>query len=53
MEPRVSALPRHGLDIGGLEGHAGVPWEALPGQMVPGGDGEWRLRSERWRLPLS
>jgi hypothetical protein len=38
MEPRVSALLRHGLDIGGLEGHAGVPWEALPGQAMVNGD---------------
>jgi len=49
----ISALLRHGLDITGLEEHDCIPWEALPGQMELGADGEWRLRRERWRLPLS
>lgn len=49
----VSALLRHGLEITGLEEHDCIPWEALPGQMTLGGDGEWRLLRERWRLPLS
>ena len=49
----VSALLRHGLDISGLEEHDSIPWEVLPGQMVLGEDGEWRLRSGRERMPLS
>jgi SAM-dependent methyltransferase len=49
----ISALRRHGLDISGLEEHDSIPWEALPGQMVLGEDGEWRLQRDRWRLPLS
>lgn len=49
----VSALLRHGLEIRGLEEHDSVPWEALPGQMELGEDGEWRLLRDRWRLPLS
>ncbi|WJN61080.1 hypothetical protein OH686_20235 [Pseudomonas sp. SO81] len=49
----ISALLRHGLDISGLEEHDSIPWEALPGQMVLGEDGEWRLRSGRERVPLS
>ncbi len=49
----VSALLRHGLEITGLEEHDCIPWEALPGQMTLGEDGEWRLLRERWRLPLS
>ena len=49
----ISALLRHGLDISGLEEHDCIPWEALPGQMVLGEDGEWRLRSGRERVPLS
>ena len=49
----ISALLHHGLEITGLEEHDSIPWEALPGQMVLGEDGEWRLQRDRWRLPLS
>jgi SAM-dependent methyltransferase len=49
----ISALLRHGLQLIALEEHRSIPWEALPGQMVLGEDGEWRLKSEPWRLPLS
>lgn len=49
----ISALLRHGLELVALEEHDCIPWEALPGQMVLGEDGEWRLGSEPWRLPLS
>lgn len=49
----ISALLRHGLTLTALEEHDSVPWEALPGQMQRGTDGEWRLRSRPERLPLS
>lgn len=49
----ISALLAHGLQITGLVEHDSIPWEALPGQMSCGEDGEWRLDHERWRLPLS
>ncbi|WP_061240887.1 bifunctional 2-polyprenyl-6-hydroxyphenol methylase/3-demethylubiquinol 3-O-methyltransferase UbiG [Ectopseudomonas composti] len=49
----ISALLRHGLTLTALEEHDSVPWEALPGQMQLGADGEWRLRSRPERLPLS
>lgn len=49
----ISALLRHGLSLVAIEEHDCIPWEALPGQMVLGEDGEWRLKSQRWRLPLS
>ena len=49
----VSALLRHGMQITGLVEHDSIPWEALPGQMSCGEDGEWRLDRDRWRAPLS
>ncbi|MFC5699462.1 class I SAM-dependent methyltransferase [Pseudomonas sp. GCM10022186] len=49
----VSALLRHGLQLTALEEHDSLPWEALPGQMVLDEVGEWRLKRDRWRLPLS
>ena len=49
----ISALLRHGLNLVAMEEHDSIPWEALPGQMTLGNDGEWRLKSEPWRLPLS
>lgn len=49
----VTALLRHGLAISGLEEHDSLPWEALPGQMTLGADGEWRLHRGRERVPLS
>lgn len=33
--------------------HSSIPWDALPGQMSLGEDGEWRLNSQPERLPLS
>lgn len=33
--------------------HDSVPWEALPGQMTRGEDGEWRLTDRPWRLACS
>jgi SAM-dependent methyltransferase len=49
----VSALLRHGLALTALDEHQSIPWQALPGQMVLGDDGEWRLKDQPWRLPLS
>lgn len=42
-----------GLQLTALVQHQSIPWEALPGQMVKGDDGEWRLRDQPARLPLS
>ncbi|WP_333984465.1 class I SAM-dependent methyltransferase [Ectopseudomonas khazarica] len=49
----ISALLRHGMQLSALQEHDSVPWEALPGQMVRGADGEWRLQTRPERLPLS
>lgn len=49
----ITALLRHGMQISALEEHDSTPWEALPGQMALGADGEWRLCSGRERVPLS
>ncbi|MDH0143307.1 class I SAM-dependent methyltransferase [Aquipseudomonas alcaligenes] len=49
----ITALLRHGMQLSALEEHDSIPWEALPGQMALGADGEWRLRSGRERVPLS
>ncbi|MDH0303646.1 MULTISPECIES: class I SAM-dependent methyltransferase [unclassified Pseudomonas] len=49
----ITALLSNGLRITGLEEHQSIPWEALPGQMAKGADGEWRLVDAPWRLPLS
>lgn len=49
----ISALLAHGLKLTALVEHQSIPWEALPGQMDKGADGEWRLRQQPSRLPLS
>jgi hypothetical protein len=49
----VTTLLEAGMTVTGLTEHDSVPWEALPGQMVRAADGEWRLASRPWRLPLS
>lgn len=49
----ISALLRHDLNLTDIEEHDCIPWEALPGQMIQGNDGEWRLKQAPWRLPLS
>jgi SAM-dependent methyltransferase len=49
----ITALMDAGLTVTALAEHDSVPWEALPGQMVCGGDGEWRLADRPWRLPCS
>jgi SAM-dependent methyltransferase len=49
----VTAILDHGLRLTELVEHDSAPWEALPGLMERGADGEWRLREprERDRLP--
>jgi len=49
----ISALLRHGMRLTALIEHSSIPWDALPGQMSLGEDGEWRLNSQPERLPLS
>ncbi len=49
----VTALKDAGMDLTGLVEHDSVPWEALPGRMRRGDDGEWRLVDRPWRLPLT
>jgi 2-polyprenyl-3-methyl-5-hydroxy-6-metoxy-1,4-benzoquinol methylase len=49
----ISALLSHGLHLTTLVEHQSIPWEALPGQMIKGDDGEYRLREQPARLPLS
>ncbi|MHC6226127.1 class I SAM-dependent methyltransferase [Pseudomonas sp. X10] len=49
----ITALLDNGLRLTALVEHQSIPWEALPGQMSKGEDGEWRLLREPWRLPLS
>lgn len=49
----VTALLDAGLTITGLTEHRSVPWEALPGSMTQGDDGEWSLIERPERLPLS
>ena len=48
----VTALLDAGLELTMLVEHRSVPWEALPGRMHRA-DGEWRLRENGDRLPLS
>ena len=49
----VTALLDQGLRLDTLVEHDSVPWEALPGAMVQGDLGEWRLAERPERLPLS
>ena len=49
----IGALLAQGLQLTALVEHQSLPWEALPGQMDKGSDGEWRLRRQPERLPLS
>ena len=49
----VSALLDAGMELTQLVEHETVPWEAIPGQMVRGELGEWRLRERPERLPLT
>lgn len=49
----VTALLASGMRLTALEEHQSVPWEALPGQLKPLGNGEWQLRERPWRIPLT
>jgi SAM-dependent methyltransferase len=49
----VTALCAQGMRITALEEHQSVPWNALPGQMARGADGEWRLTEAPGRLAAS
>ncbi|MBN9737087.1 SAM-dependent methyltransferase [Pseudonocardia sp. Ae168_Ps1] len=49
----VTALLGQGLTVTALAEHASVPWEALPGRMAEGDDGEWRVTGDGPALPLS
>ena len=49
----VGALLADGLTVTELTEHRSLPWEALPGKMTLGTDGEWRLGEHQERLPLS
>jgi SAM-dependent methyltransferase len=49
----MTALINEGFRIRLFEEHQSVPWNALPGHMVEGADGEWRLTADPERLPLT
>ncbi len=49
----VSAVLAAGLRVTLLEEHRSVPWEALPGRMRRGDDGEWRLLEGGDLVPLT
>ncbi len=49
----VTALLDAGLTLTMLIEHDTAPWNALPGQMVKGPEGEWRLRDQPERLAAS
>ena len=49
----VTALLECGMRITCLVEHRSVPWNALPGRMVEGEDGEWRMKEGGERVPLT
>lgn len=49
----VTALLAAGLELTMLVEHETVPWNALPGQMTEGENGEWRLIDDPLRLAAS
>ena len=49
----VSAVMDAGLTLTMLVEHDSAPWEAMPGMMNRGDDGEWRLVDRPQRLPLT
>ncbi|MFV2123707.1 class I SAM-dependent methyltransferase [Micromonospora sp. LOL_013] len=48
-----TALTGVGMQVTMLVEHDSVPWNALPGRMAKGDDGEWRLTERPERFPLS
>ncbi|MGV8857300.1 class I SAM-dependent methyltransferase [Rhodoglobus sp.] len=49
----ITALLKHGMRIDGLAEHHSVPWDALPGHMARGDDGEYRLTHGAEQVPLT
>lgn len=49
----ISALFAAGLQLTEFVEHTSAPWEALPGRMLKGDDGEWRATEHAERLPLT
>ena len=49
----ITAVLDAGLRLTQFVEHRSVPWNALPGAMTLGEDGEWRLTDRPDRLPLS
>lgn len=49
----ITGLLNAGLRLTGLVEHDSVPWNALPGHMVPDEGGEWRPASHPERLAAS
>ncbi|MEH6780329.1 MAG: class I SAM-dependent methyltransferase [Rhodoglobus sp.] len=49
----ITALLDHGMRIDGLVEHQSLPWNALPGQMKRGEDGEYRLTHGAEQVPLT
>jgi hypothetical protein len=49
----VQSLIDAGITVTGLVEHQSIPWEARPGEMTRGSDGEFRLIDKPERLPLS
>jgi SAM-dependent methyltransferase len=49
----LTAVLDAGLAVTGFEEHRSVPWDAIPGRLARGDDGEWRLIERPERLPMS
>jgi len=49
----ISAVLDAGFELTGFVEHRSQPWLSLPGCMELGSDGEWRLKADEWRLPLT
>ena len=49
----ITALLDEGLQITGLEEHASIPWDGVPGAMTLGEDNEYRLTEKPERLAAS
>ncbi|GAA1208673.1 class I SAM-dependent methyltransferase [Rhodoglobus aureus] len=49
----ITALLNHGMRIDGFVEHRSVPWDALPGHMTRGDDGEYQLTDAAELVPLT